>query len=137
MRVRLVRGAWKLLVAVKDGLVLLAMLLFFGLLFAALAAKPNPAIKPGALLVALDGTVVEQPSEMDPLATLSGASVAREHRLRDVSIRVAISAAELAGGRDGQPAARWQARISIKGMVRLTHEAFSYTTQLQIGQLAA
>ncbi|MFV0622896.1 signal peptide peptidase SppA [Sphingomonas sp. ac-8] len=81
---KLVRGAWKVLVAVKDGLVLLAMLLFFGLLFAALAAKPNPAIKPGALLVALDGTVVEQPSEVDPMALLSGASVAREHRLRDV-----------------------------------------------------
>ena len=60
-----------------------------------------------------------------------------EPRLRDVSIRVAIGPAELAGGRTGQPAARWQARISIKGMVRLTHEAFSYTTQLQIGQLAA
>lgn len=84
MRVRLVRGAWKVLVAVKDGLVLLAMLLFFGVLFAALASKPNPAIKSGALLVALDGTVVEQPSDIDPLAALSGTSVAREHRLRDV-----------------------------------------------------
>ena len=31
--------------------VTMAMLLFFGLLFAALAAKPNPAIKPGALLL--------------------------------------------------------------------------------------
>jgi protease-4 len=84
MRVRLVRGAWKVLVAVKDGLVLLAMLLFFGVLFAALAGKPNPAINPGALLVALDGTVVEQPSDVDPFAALSGTTVAREHRLRDV-----------------------------------------------------
>ena len=84
MRVRLVRGTWKLLVAVKDGLVLLAMLLFFGALFAALVAKPNPSIKPGALLVALDGTVVEQPSAVDPFAALSGTRVAREHRLRDV-----------------------------------------------------
>ncbi|MGI4743366.1 MAG: GPW/gp25 family protein [Janthinobacterium lividum] len=60
-----------------------------------------------------------------------------EPRLRDVSIRVGLSAAEPAGGRETQPTARWWARISIKGMVQLTHEAFSYTTQLRIGQLAA
>jgi predicted component of type VI protein secretion system len=60
-----------------------------------------------------------------------------ETRLRDVSVRVSIGPAEPAGGKGTQPFARWQARISIKGMVQLTHEAFSYSTQLQIGQLAA
>lgn len=61
-----------------------------------------------------------------------------ETRLRDVHLRVAISAAELPrGGPAAGPAARWQAHVSIRGMVQLTHEAFSYATQLQIGQLAA
>lgn len=60
-----------------------------------------------------------------------------EPRLREASIRVAIGPAEAVGGREASPLARWQARISVKGMVHLTHEAFSYTTQLQIGQLAA
>jgi protease-4 len=36
---KLVRGAWKLLVGIKDALVLVAMLLFFGALFAALNAR--------------------------------------------------------------------------------------------------
>lgn len=82
---KLVRGAWKLLVGIKDGLVLLFMLLFFGLLFAALAATPNPgAVTPGALLVDLEGVIVEQPAETDPFAAVTGSDVMRENRLRDV-----------------------------------------------------
>ncbi|MBD8546151.1 signal peptide peptidase SppA [Sphingomonas sp. CFBP 8760] len=82
---RLVRGAWKLLVAVKDALVLIALLLFFALLFAALNARPGTkAIGEGALLLDLDGSIVEQPAEVDTLATLSGQSVAKQYRLRDV-----------------------------------------------------
>ena len=82
---RIVRGAWKLLVAVKDGLVLLAMLLFFGLLFAALTARPGTrAIGDGALLLDLDGSIVEQPAEPAAFAALSGQETPREFRLRDV-----------------------------------------------------
>ncbi|GAA3700120.1 signal peptide peptidase SppA [Sphingomonas cynarae] len=82
---RLVRGVWKLLVAVKDALVLIALLLFFALLFAALNARPGTkAIGEGALLLDLDGSIVEQPAEVDTLATLSGQSVAKQYRLRDV-----------------------------------------------------
>ncbi|MDR6852964.1 protease-4 [Sphingomonas sp. BE123] len=82
---KLVRGAWKLLVGIKDALVLLFMLFFFGALFALLSAQPNPAaVKDGALLMALDGTIVEQPAEADPFAGLAGGEVMREHRLRDV-----------------------------------------------------
>jgi len=82
----LVRGFWKLLVGIKDGLVLIAMLMFFGLLAAALSVKPNEvAPVSGALVVDLSGTLVEQPAETDALSLLSsGQSVAREHRLRDV-----------------------------------------------------
>ena len=82
---KLVRGAWKLLVAIKDGLVLIAMLLFFGLLFAALSARPGAkAISPGALVLDLDGTIVEQPEEQAPFAMLSGQQMPRQYRARDV-----------------------------------------------------
>lgn len=83
---KLLRGAWKLLVGIKDALVLIFMLLFFGGLFAALSVSPNPAvIRDGALLVDLDGTIVEQPAQIDPLSSLTNVSDAtREYRLRDV-----------------------------------------------------
>ena len=46
---KLVRGAWKILVGIKDFLVLVFMLLFFTMLFAALSAKPNPgSVRDGA-----------------------------------------------------------------------------------------
>ncbi|KZE11627.1 MULTISPECIES: signal peptide peptidase SppA [Sphingomonas] len=81
---KLVRGAWKLLVGIKDGLVLILMLLFFGALFAALSAKPNTRITDGALVLDLAGSIVEQPAEADPVALLSGQPAAQELRLRDV-----------------------------------------------------
>ncbi|WP_375251294.1 S49 family peptidase, partial [Sphingomonas sp.] len=82
---KLVRGAWKLLVGIKDALVLVAMLLFFGLLFAALNARSRPgAIKDGALLLTLDGPIVEQPEDVQPIALLSGSEIGDQYRLRDV-----------------------------------------------------
>ena len=82
---KLVRGAWKLLVGIKDGLVLLAMLLFFGLIFAALSARPGTkAIGDGALVLRLDGPIVEQPSAPAAFGALSGQPQAHEFRLRDV-----------------------------------------------------
>jgi len=82
---KLVRGAWKLLVAIKDGLVLIAMLLFFGLVFAALNARTSPAaIRDGALLLDLKGSIVEQPADIQPFAAVSGQVPTRQYRLRDV-----------------------------------------------------
>ncbi|MGK6319089.1 signal peptide peptidase SppA [Sphingomonas sp. DT-204] len=80
---KLVRGAWKLLVGIKDALVLILLLLFFGGLFALLSARPSTAIRDGALVVALDGRLVEQPQEVDPFTSFGG-GVAKETRLRDV-----------------------------------------------------
>lgn len=82
---KLVRGLWKLLVGIKDALVLVAMLLFFGLLFVALSIKPNNALPAsGALVVDLTGTLVEQPAETDTLTLLSGRNgITHETRLRD------------------------------------------------------
>ena len=82
---KLVRGAWKVLVAIKDGLVLIAMLLFFIVMFAALSVGPKPAVvRDGALVLDLDGPVVEQPEEIDPVDKLTGGSSAKQYRLRDV-----------------------------------------------------
>lgn len=87
------RKVWHLLVAIKDGLVLLFMLLFFVMLFGALSGRPGgDKVKPGALLVKLDGAVVEEPASEDPLAALVGGSAPmKQHRARDVvrSIRLA------------------------------------------------
>lgn len=81
---KLVKGAWKLLVGIKDALVLIFMLLFFGLIFAALSARPNTTIKDGALVIALNGTLSEQPAEVDPFAALGGGDVPQQYRVRDV-----------------------------------------------------
>ena len=77
---------WRLLVGVKDGLVLLFMLLFFGLLFAVLTARPSPAqVREGALVLELDGVVVEERSRIDPLqALLASQAPVGEYQVRDV-----------------------------------------------------
>ncbi|MFD1107507.1 signal peptide peptidase SppA [Sphingobium olei] len=82
-----VKGAWRILVAIKDGLVLLFLLLFFGALYAALSYSPKPAqsVSSGALLLDLDGTIVEQPAEVSATALLTGSSGdAKEYRLSDI-----------------------------------------------------
>jgi protease IV len=81
---RFVRAVWKLLVGIKDALVLLFMLMFFGLLYAVLSARPA-AIGDGVLAMDLDGVLVEQASRPDALAALAGAGgVTHEFELRDL-----------------------------------------------------
>jgi protease-4 len=78
------RKIWKVLVGIKDGLVLLLMLLFFGLLYAGLSASPYGDSAPnGALLLDLSGPIVEGPSDQSTAEILSGGAV-REHRARDL-----------------------------------------------------
>lgn len=80
---KLVRIAWKLLVGIKDALVLVAMLLFFGSLFAILNTKPSVAVvRDGALVLNLAGSVVEQPAAQS--FSFGGGSGPQELRLRDV-----------------------------------------------------
>jgi protease-4 len=83
---KLVRGIWKLLVGIKDALVLIAMLIFFAVLFLALSIKPNTVLpNSGALVVDLSGTLVEQPAETDTLGLITGKDgFTRETRLRDL-----------------------------------------------------
>ncbi len=81
------RKAWKLLVAIKDGLALLFLLLFFALLFGALSGNPNAGgfIPNGALLLRLNGTITEQPTPVDPAtALLAGSSAPRQFRRADL-----------------------------------------------------
>ncbi len=91
---KLVKAAWKLLVGVKDGLVLLFMLLFFGALYAILNASPNPGdAREGSLLLSLDGTIVEQPEQVDTEQLLSGQiQSASQIRLRDVIHALEVAA---------------------------------------------
>ena len=58
---RFARAIWKLLVGVKDALVLIFMLMFFGLIYAGLSAKPTP-ISEGVLAFAAMGTVPAAPA---------------------------------------------------------------------------
>jgi len=77
---------WRLLVGIKDALALVFLILFFWALFMVLASRPSPgAVREGALLLSLDGTVVEEVSPIDPLnALLSAAVPTREYAVRDV-----------------------------------------------------
>lgn len=62
---------WKVLVGIKDGLVLIFMLLFFVALFGVLSSTPSPAqVREGALYIDLTGFVVEERAKIDPFAAL-------------------------------------------------------------------
>ncbi|MDZ4139915.1 MAG: signal peptide peptidase SppA [Erythrobacter sp.] len=77
---------WKVLVGIKDALVLMFMLLFFVALFGILSARPSPGqVRDGALLIELSGVVVEEKSAIDPIAALlSGSAPIEEYRARDL-----------------------------------------------------
>ncbi len=85
--------AWRLLVGIKDALVLLFMLLFFAGLYAMLSISPHKdSAHQGALRLDLGGTIVEQPTEQSPFALVGGGSLTREFRLSEVL--TALDAAE-------------------------------------------
>src|SRR5215813_13554241 len=79
---KFVRAIWKLLVGIKDALVLIFMLLFFGLLYAALSARPAP-VKDGVLTLNLRGAVVEQPAKIE-FSDIAGGNAVRQYRLRNL-----------------------------------------------------
>src|SRR3954452_24998560 len=79
---KFVRAIWKLLVGIKDALVLLLLMLFFGGLYGVLSARPAP-VRDGVLDLNLNGSVVEQPSRRE-WADVAGSSRTQEYRLRDL-----------------------------------------------------
>lgn len=85
-----VKAIWRFVMGVKDLLVLCFLLLFFAGLYAALSfsggERPMKAHR-GALLLDLDGFLVEQPKRADPVAALLGSEApVHEYRLRDVVV---------------------------------------------------
>ncbi|MEY4239348.1 MAG: signal peptide peptidase SppA [Pseudomonadota bacterium] len=88
------RKVWALLVGIKDALVLLLLLLFFMGLYGLLTARPSPGqVREGALLLKLDGSVVEEPAKVDPFDLLmSNEAPIKEHRARDVIASLAAAA---------------------------------------------
>ena len=79
---KFVRAIWKLLVGVKDALVLLLLILFFGALYGALSARPAP-VREGVLDLNINGSVVEQPARRQ-WADIAGSPRPQEYRLRDL-----------------------------------------------------
>lgn len=77
---------WKIIVGIKDGLVLAFMVLFFVGLFSVLSARPSPGqVREGALYIDMSGFVVEERSKVDPFATLlSGQPPVIELQARDL-----------------------------------------------------
>jgi protease-4 len=77
---------WRLLVGIKDALALMFLLLFFVGLFALLASRDNPGtVRDGALLLALDGTVVEEVAPLDPLSVLLSSAVpTKQYAAREI-----------------------------------------------------
>jgi protease-4 len=86
---------WRLLVGIKDGLSLIFLLLFFALLYAALTMRPNPGVvRDGALLLDLDGSVVEEAANINPLQLLLSDTVPPgEYPARDL-VRAIDAAAQ-------------------------------------------
>ena len=79
---KFVRAIWKLLVGIKDALVLIFMLLFFGMIYGALSARPAP-VKNGVLDLDINGSVVEQPARARWSDVASGDRLG-QYRLRDL-----------------------------------------------------
>jgi protease-4 len=107
----------KLLVGIKDLMVMLFLLLFFGLLYAGLSARPEP-IRDGVLAFDLRGPVVEQPAKAE-WSELAGGTASRQYALRDL-----IGALE---------AARTDKRVKA---VALDLDSFGGGGQTAVGDLA-
>ncbi len=81
-----VRGAWRFLVGVKDLAVIVLLLIFFLGLWAALHARSATRVPDGsALVLDLDGPVVDQASQRSPFAAATGGPTGgNEIEVRDV-----------------------------------------------------
>jgi protease IV len=93
---RLAKLAWGVLVGVKNALVLIFMLLFFGALYAVMSSDPNAARgKGGALLLAFDGPIVDQKTEVDARSLLLGdGSVGAQYQLDDILHALDVAATD-------------------------------------------
>ena len=79
---KFVGAIWKLLVGIKDALVLAVLIIFFAGLYGALSARPAP-VRDGVLDLNLNGTLVEQPARRE-WADVAGSPRIDQFRLRDL-----------------------------------------------------
>jgi protease-4 len=79
---KFVGAIWKLLVGIKDGLVLLLLIIFFAGLYGTLSAKPAP-VRDGVLDLDLNGSLVEQPARRN-WSEVAGSPKVDQYRLRDI-----------------------------------------------------
>src|SRR5436190_1264197 len=92
---RFLGKAWKVLVGIKDALVLIFMLIFFGGLYAALSASPHEdSAERGALRLELSGAIVEQPSQRNPFDLVGGTPVTRQYRVSELIHALDTAAAD-------------------------------------------
>ncbi len=79
------RTAWRFVVGVKDLLVLLLLLLFFAVLWQLLQSRESHSVPAGsALVLNLDGAVVDQAAEQSPLQAVSGTNIGHQREVRDI-----------------------------------------------------
>jgi len=90
---KFVRGAWRFLVGVKDAVVLLLLLVFFVGLWAALHSRGAGTVPDGsALVLDLDGPVVDQASERSPFRAFTGAT----NNGSEIEVRAVVRAIDAA-----------------------------------------
>ena len=89
------RGLWRVLVGVKDVLVLLLLLLFFIALWSLLSDRAATPVPQGAALVLdLDGAIVDQATERSPVQLLSSGTFGGEREVRDIIRAIDTAAAD-------------------------------------------
>src|SRR3954447_22946860 len=79
---KFVGAIWKLLVGIKDALVLLLLIIFFAGLYGVLSTRPAP-VRDGVLDLQLNGSLVEQPARRN-WSDVAGSPRIDQFRLRDL-----------------------------------------------------
>lgn len=80
----IVRGFWHVLVGIKDLLVLILLLLFFIALWSALSSRAPLKVPGGsALVLSMDGAIVDQAAERSPLQAITGSDIGSQREVRD------------------------------------------------------
>ncbi|KAB7648376.1 signal peptide peptidase SppA [Polymorphobacter fuscus] len=80
----IVRGFWRVLVGVKDLLVLILLLLFFVGIWSLLNGRAPAQMPNGAALVLdMDGAIVDQAAEQSPFQALTGSDIGAQREVRD------------------------------------------------------
>jgi protease-4 len=86
---------WRLLVGIKDGLVLLLLILFFAFLWGMMRARPTVGSgDKGALYLDLSGPIIEQPSQAKASDVVRGSGGVKATRLRDLVKALAAAATD-------------------------------------------